>query len=408
MLIIAMAIVSIPGKIPRAKSAIRVRGSRIVALGPADVLCRSHPRDRIMDLGNAVVMPGLVNVHAHLELPSLTAKSISSDYAQWVLSLLKAKRQLSQRDYRKAASANTRKLVETGTTTVGEICTHEASPNVIRRSGIRAVIYHEIIAPRPGSGVPIPMGLSATALVAHGLSPHSPHTTSTEAIEQIRALAERRGLPLCMHVAESKDEGDLLRRSPSGLDRLYHAAGWQRSWAPRGRSSFAYLYRTGILGSRFLAVHAVHTDDLDRSIIKRTGTAIAHCPRSNRAIGVGTMPLKRFLDHGIIVGLGTDSLASVPTLSLWDEMRFALRTHRRFGVTARDLLRIATIGGAQALGMGKDIGTLEPGKRADLIAVPIPRRLSGDLCSDLLRETKSCTMTMVDGKVLYRSGRARS
>jgi len=113
------------------------------------------------------------------------------------------------------------------------------------------------------------------------------------------------------------------------------------------------------------------------------------------------MPLAEFLRARIPVGLGTDSLASVPTLSMWDEMRYALRIHRPSGITAEVLLRIATLGGAKALGMDKEIGSLEPDKRADCIIVPIPSKNTGDLSADLLRETKSCMMSMVNGKIIY-------
>jgi 5-methylthioadenosine/S-adenosylhomocysteine deaminase len=116
------------------------------------------------------------------------------------------------------------------------------------------------------------------------------------------------------------------------------------------------------------------------------------------------MPLKKFLDAGITVGLGTDSLASVRTLNLWDEMRYAYRIHRRDGISAEDIFRVATIGGAKALGLNKDIGTIEPGKKADIIVVPLPKKNTGNLYNDLLRETKSCIMNMVNGKILYREG----
>jgi 5-methylthioadenosine/S-adenosylhomocysteine deaminase len=210
-----------------------------------------------------------------------------------------------------------------------------------------------------------------------------------------------------MHVAETVDEIRLFQGKRSGLQRIYAAAGWDTTWAPRARSSFKYLSRTGILGPAFLAVHAVHTDEADRNIIKRAGAGIAHCPRSNASLSVGNMPLDRFLRARIPVGLGTDSLASVRTLNLWDEMRYALRIHRSKGITAEDILRIATLGGAAALGMDREIGSLEPGKRADCIAVPLPSRNTGDLSADLLRETKSCMMNMVNGKILYLQHKAR-
>ena len=113
------------------------------------------------------------------------------------------------------------------------------------------------------------------------------------------------------------------------------------------------------------------------------------------------MPLKKFLDARIPVGIGTDSLASAPSLSLWDEMRFAYQIHRRSGITPEDIFHLATLGGAKALGIEHEIGSLEPGKKADIIAVPLPRKNTGDLYSDLLRETKSCIMSMVNGKIIY-------
>jgi cytosine/adenosine deaminase-related metal-dependent hydrolase len=206
-----------------------------------------------------------------------------------------------------------------------------------------------------------------------------------------------------MHVAETQDEVRLFQRKKSGLERLYAAAGWDVAMVPKARSSFELLRRVGILSPAFLAVHAVHVDDQDIAIIKRVGAGIAHCPRSNHEIGVGTMRLKKFLEARIPVGLGTDSLASSPSLNLWDEMRYAYQVHRRSGVTPGDIFHMATMGGARALGMDKEIGSLEPGKKADIIAVPLPQKNTGDLYSDLLRETNTCIMSMVNGHVIYRS-----
>lgn len=208
-----------------------------------------------------------------------------------------------------------------------------------------------------------------------------------------------------MHVAESVDEIKFLQGKASGFDRLYEKAGWDRTWAPRVDSPFSYLEQLGLLGPRFLAVHAVQASESDLQILKKAKVAVAHCPRSNKETGAGRMRLAKFLDAGITVGLGTDSLASSPSLSMWDEMRYALRIHKRDGVTARDVFELATLGGAKALGWEREIGTLEPGKRADIIAVPVPSRLTGDIYSDLLRETNSCIMTMVNGKILWNSKR---
>lgn len=204
-----------------------------------------------------------------------------------------------------------------------------------------------------------------------------------------------------MHVAESQDEIRLLQRKKNGLEKLYQAAGWDIAWAPEADSPFDYLHRLGLLSRNFLAVHAVQATDRDISLMKKSRTPVAHCPRSNKETGVGKMALKKFLDAGITIGLGTDSLASSPSLNLWDEMRYALRVHKNSGISAWDIFTMATIGGAKALGMEKEIGSLEPGKKADIIAVPLPEKNTGDIYSDLLRETKSCIMSMVNGKIIH-------
>jgi cytosine/adenosine deaminase-related metal-dependent hydrolase len=205
-----------------------------------------------------------------------------------------------------------------------------------------------------------------------------------------------------MHIAESKDETGLLQGKKTGLEKLYHLAGWDLSWAPCGHSSIEYLKRICFLFPNLLAVHAVHVTKKDIELLKKSKVSVAHCPRSNKETGVGKMPLKQFIDAGINVGLGTDSLASSPSLNMWDEMRYAYQVHRRNGVSAETIFRLATINGASALGLNKLIGTLAPGKKADMIAVPLPGNDTGNLYSDLLRDTKSCIMTMVNGAILHK------
>jgi len=403
MLIIAHRILQQAYQNPKKKWAILIKNGRILTTGPAESLQRSFSRNKVVDLHEAIVMPGLVNVHTHLEIPSLHEKIAAGTYSSWVLNLLKIKRSLSQRDYRTAATENIRSLLESGTTTIGEISTHRTSPKLLAESGLRAHVFQEIISMDPAKGTPSPASLLQRdrSLIRFVLSPHSPHTVSEQALGVIRDLQERKHFRLSMHAAETKAEGRLLRREKGDLDRLYSAAGWRREWSPEAPSSIALLGRIGILGPSLLLVHAVDVSDKDIAMIKRSDTAVSHCPRSNHSLHVGTMPLKKMLDAGIPVGLGTDSLASVPTLNLWDEMRFAYNLHRKNGISPQDILYLATMGGAKALGMEKEIGSLESGKKADIIAVPLPRKNTGDIRSDLLRETESSIMTMVNGKILH-------
>ncbi len=390
---------------PINNGAVLVGHGTIRAAGPERLIINQYPSHRIYSLKNAVLMPGLVNIHTHLELPPLLEKIRAESFPDWVLNLIREKKVLAPEDYSAAVKQNIATLKRTGTTMVGEICTHKFSPACLKQSGLRAAIYHEIISMNPASHLRRLASLGprpASRLLTYGLSPHTPYTASESVLIKIKKLVENKHQQLSMHLAESKDEIKLLQGGKSGFDRLYQAAGWDKAWAPSANSPFAYLHRLGLLSPRFLAVHAVQATDLDIRLLTKSQTPVAHCPRSNKETNVGRMLLKKFLDAGITVGLGTDSLASSPSLNMWDEMRYAYQIHRRDGVTARDIFELATLGGTKALGMDKDIGSLEPGKKADIIAVPLPKKNTGDLYSDLLRETKSCIMTMVNGKVIYQ------
>jgi 5-methylthioadenosine/S-adenosylhomocysteine deaminase len=353
-------------------------------------------------------MPGLVNLHSHLELPSLLEHVRSKTFPNWIINLIREKKNLSNTDYKSATRININTLIQTGTTTVGEICTHGVSPALLKQAGLRAVVYYEIISLNPVQGdhlgPPPRLPSRPSLLIKVGFSPHTPYTVSQAALRAISLLSQKKGIRVAMHIAESKEEIQLLQRKKSGLADLYRLAGWDIGWAPQGDSSIEYLKGIGFLSPNLLAVHGVQVTGKDIDWIRKSRVSIAHCPRSNKETGVGKMPLKKFLDAGVTVGLGTDSLASSPTLNMWDEMSYAYQIHRRSGVSAEDIFRLATINGAKALGLDKEIGTLEPGKRADMIAVPLPGKDTGDIYSDLLRETKSCNMSIVNGKVLHKEG----
>ena len=403
--------------VPSASDAVLIENGAVAiikgvirATGPLESIVKRFPNQQIHQFRNCVLLPGLINLHTHIELPALLHKIKADTFPDWILHLIRVKKGLHDTDYSSSARENIETLLRTGTTTVGDICTHGESLPLLRKSGLRAMIFHEIISMGPMDkghegpklNVRISKERRTSNLIHQGLSPHSPYTVSEIMLRQIKKMAKTHTFMLCMHVAESKDEIRLLQGGKSGLTKLYQLANWNPSWAPIASSSFEYLQRIGILASNFVAVHAVQIAHVDIAIMKKSRVSIAHCPRSNRETGVGRMALSKFLDAGITVGLGTDSLASSPNLNMWDEMRYACKIHKKDGITAKDIFRLATIGGARALGMGKEIGTIEAGKKADLIAVPLPKKNTGDIYSDLLRETDSCIMSMVNGEIIFR------
>lgn len=404
MILTARYILVSTGKEVISHGALVLRHGRISDIGQTDKILRKHPSHIIFDLGNCVIMPGLVNTHAHIELPFLLNTIKSSDYSKWIVNLIRAKKCLTNTDYATAAEQNIRELIQCGTTTVGDISTHGISGVLLKKSGLRAVVYQEIINMMPSvkwraSRMQFPL-LRGSTLIKNGLSPHTPFTVSEAVLLDVLCYSAKHNIPLAMHVAESKEETALLRGNKGGLNTIYELAGWNIDWAPHAQSSFEYLHRLGLLSPRLMAVHAVHVTDREISLMQRSKSTIAHCPRSNRNLAVGKMPLKKFLDAKLTVGLGTDSLASVHNLNMWDEMRSAYHMHKNDGVTPEDIFYLATMGGASALGLGEETGSISPGKRADMIAIFLPKKTTGNLYSDLLRETKSCIMNIVNGKML--------
>lgn len=382
---------------------VAVRGSRIVGCGAIEELTNAFRRYRRFRLQNAVLLPGLVNSHTHLELPPLLEQIRAPSFPEWVLNLIQAKKSLNRMDYEAAAEKNIKTLIETGTTTVGEICTHGVSPALLFKMGIRSVVFHEIIHMGPvarGHQAWLSKSRRPGCILRDGLSPHTPYTVSADMLRRINQIARKKRLSISMHVSESIDEVRLMQGRKSGFEKLYELAGWDTGLAPRADSPIRYLSRLGLLNRRFLAVHAVMIDNHDISILKKAGVSIAHCPRSNRETHAGKMPLNGLMEAGINIGLGTDSLASSPSLSMWDEMRYCLKLHRRAGISPVKVLEMATISGARALGLEREAGSISVGKKADIIAVPLPGRSSGDLYEDLLRETGYCIMSMINGKIV--------
>lgn len=303
----------------------------IITVGSADKILMRYHGHHVTRLGDAVLMPGLINVHTHLELPPLLNEIRAKTFSDWVLNLIQAKRNLDNATYANASIENILSLIRSGTTCVGEICTHDVSPEVLKHSGLRAVVFRELITMDP---LYLMKHLSlllhrSSPLITCGLSPHTPYTVSQTAFHAIKKLSLKKSFRLAMHVAESKDEAKLFQGKKSGLRRLYQLAGWDLADAPSASSSFEYLQRIGFLSRNLLAVHAVQIKDSDITIMKRSKVSVAHCPRSNKETGVGRMPLNKLLNAGIHVGLGTDSLASSTSVNLWDEMRYAFKIHRR-------------------------------------------------------------------------------
>jgi len=400
---------------PIPDGAVAIRAGEIVAVGPRTQLVADYPDVDRWDLEDAALLPGLVNCHTHLELPAGSPAAADGTFVEWLVGVIERGRQLSAEVQAACAQAGTRALLESGTTCVGEVTTYGQSLGPLLRAGLRGVVYREILGLSPAEaagrcdaarGDMDRMRQTALgSLLTIGLSPHSPYSLSEALLEGCNALVGASGIPCCIHAAESREEGEFLATGGGAIPRrLYPAVGCTAAPPRRpARSPIEYLDALGALTWRPLVIHAVHVDEGDCRRMADRGLRVAHCPRSNARLSGGTAPVADFLRHGIAVGLGTDSLASVPTLDLWDEMRACLAAHRG-QVTPADVLAMATLGGARALGLSDRVGSLEVGKQADLTAVsgrgitatdPIGALILGTQGEDVL-------VSLVEGEIRHR------
>jgi cytosine/adenosine deaminase-related metal-dependent hydrolase len=414
MLILAARYLLPVSQPPIRDGALVIEGPRILAVGSRVSLRRQYPEAAWRDLGEAIILPGLVNVHTHVELSALRGDvPPGHSFVDWVLNLLTRRRSLSWEAYLAAAEDGAAELARSGTTCVGDVTATGASVTALRSIGLRAVVYREVIGLRDAG-----VEQMAEAPFAHlaamreevegsslevGVSPHATYSVSPGLFRLCRDLQQRLGLKAAIHMAESSAEIEYLRSGTGEIrTRLLPATGWGDVSPPvLGTTPVQYLHHLGFLDPQCLVIHAVHLTEADLGMLAQTRAAVAHCPRSNAYLDVGRAPLKALRDLGVPVGLGTDSLASAESLSLWDEIRFAHQVHGGL-LSPAAWIRMATAGGARALGLDREIGTLEPAKRADLTAIALDGP-EGDPYEFLLHEANAAKvlLTMVEGRRRY-------
>jgi len=348
----------------------------------------ASPPDGSVALGRVAVLPALVNAHTHLELSHLHGRiPPGPGFHAWVRALMALRRSDPHRDGPPVVAAAAQAIADAracGTGLVGDVSNTLASVPLLRQAGMPAQVFYELI----GFNTPDPAGQVAAARArideagtdAHdvrvSLAPHAPYSVSPALFAAIREDLDAHPAALAtVHLAESADELELLRAGTgSARDTLVELGAWSEDWEPPGGSPVEYLAALGLLDRRVLVVHGVQLDGADLERLRAAGATIVSCPRSNRHVGVGAPPLEAFYAVGVDVAFGTDSLASVEDLNLFSELAEARRLAPR--VTARTLLRSATLAGAHALGVDGSFGTIEAGRRAALIAVRVPDGVS--------------------------------
>jgi cytosine/adenosine deaminase-related metal-dependent hydrolase len=382
---------------------------RIAAMGPDDRV--PHPDDAVSrSYPDAVLLPGFVNAHTHLELTGLGGQVDEPDFFGWLQHVRRAKEAAAAATFGEWARTGVRDAWRHGITTVADTGTSGATALALTELGGAGVVYHEAIAPEPDRAAAALQDVRVTVerlraaagpRVAIGISPHAPYTVSPPLYRAVAAYARAAGLPLAGHVAESPAETALVRQGDGPF-----AAAWRRRGiplAPPAASPVSLLARLGVLGPDFLAIHAVQTDEADRATLAETGCAVVVCPRSNRRHGHGAPPVAGYLAAGLRVGVGTDSVASVGSLDLLADAR---EVRVLAGLSAEDTLRLLTVGGARCLGWEHEVGSLAVGAWADLGVWRLPTPLPAPALAAeavLLARPADLLATFVSGQPVYEA-----
>jgi len=383
---------------PIADAFVAWEDGRIVEVGPGRA-------ERHYD--DALILPGLVNAHSHLEYAVYAGFGDGLAFGGWLTDHIARKRRLEGDDMVAIARLGAAESLASGITTTADYSFSGAAATAANDLGLRAIVYLEVFggdaaeAERRFDG--LRSQVDETELVRIGISPHAPYTCSVDVYRYCLSL----GIPVGTHLAESDGENEWLEHGTGPL-----AAARDVLVPPSGRRAVGTL--TDVLGPELLCAHCVTVEEHEIAELAAADVPVAHCPRSNALLGCGVAPLTALRAAGIRVGLGTDSPASTPSFDAFDELRAALaaaraRERRSDALDAAGALRLATLDAARALGLEADIGSLSPGKRADLTVVSVAGSaydpVEDPSVAAVYGGTPSGVLeTIVDGKTRYHQG----
>jgi cytosine/adenosine deaminase-related metal-dependent hydrolase len=361
---------------------VQVREGRVVAVGDGDAPGTTRDlRDR---LGEVALLPGLINAHTHLELSWMAGRvPPAPSMERWISAMMAVRRSGpagGDAEVLAAADRAIRAAMQTGTVAFGDVTNSLATVSALVAAGASGVVFHEILGFNPidarGLVHDATTRLRAVcpAEIAAAVVAHAPYSTAPDVFREI-ARAHDGTAPLSVHLAESADEMELLRSATGPMRALLERLGvWSGQWEAPGAHPVRFLKSLGYLAPGTLLVHAVHFSAADLDEACEAGAVIVTCPRSNTWVGGGVPPLARFYGSGIPVAIGTDSLASVDSLNLFDELAAMRRLAPE--VEAGRFLDSATRVGAAALRLN-DLGQWAPGCRATGVAVGLPPVTTG-------------------------------
>lgn len=389
--------------------AVVIVGGRIKAIGARAEMEAQYAARETIDATGKVVIPGLINGHTHIPMTLFRGLADDLDLQEWLTKYIfpAEAKNVTEEFVRTGTQLGLAEMIRGGTTTYCDMYYFEdAIADETARAGVRGVLGETIIdfpvadnktnAEAMAYSEKFIRKWQGSALITPALAPHAPYTVSEEHLKAVRALSDRLRAPIVIHVSETQKEVDDITKS-------------------KGAPPVEYLSRIGFLNDRVIAAHMVFPTENELAILKRLGVGVVHNPQSNMKLASGVAPVPRMIADDLRLGLGTDGAASNNDLNMWEEMDTAAKLHKVFArdpkvVSAEEAFELATIRGARALHMESEIGSLEAGKRADLVIVDLDdlnQTPVYNIYSNLVYATKADDVrsVIIEGRVVMRDRR---
>lgn len=428
MLLCAQYILPVTSE-PFQNGAVLVRDGLIRDIGKVDMLKLRYPEEEVVDFGLAAIMPGLVDLHTHLENSVMRGIVHDVPYTTWVMLVAEKSAKMDVSDWYDSAILGGLDALSSGITCLADITATGAACTATQKLGLRSVIYREVGA-MDKRRVDYAMRTAENDImhwreevdpkrVTIGIAPAAIYTCHPSMFGRVSELARREKMPVAMHLAGSREESNFIKygSSPFSVHGMDTKRGFVEvpPWLPTGVTPVRYALNWGAFETdNVLAIHCVHIDDDDLKKLKEYDVAVGVCPRCNAQLGMGVAPVNEFLRMGLRLGLGTDSPAATDSTDMLEEMRLGMLIQRAVNVNefldSSTMLEMATMGGARALRLENKIGSLDVGKCADIIAVDLSSSHQSPTTDPVSAVVNTCSgtdvlMTMVDGKMLYEKNR---